>query len=198
MDKKRVLVTGSNGMLGMDMVSSIGDLYDVYRTDLEEKKNFRHDGKKFLKCDITDGLATIRMIKELRPEVIIHTAAWTDVDGCELDQEKTMKINAEGTHNVALGAKEVNSILIYISSDFVFEMEGTMIDRFPHGNYDDAETTEVTDEQRQAAYDAGRQAYRDYVRYTECPHTSPELGEMWAEGWLEAEELAHPSVERET
>ncbi|MBU4377195.1 MAG: dTDP-4-dehydrorhamnose reductase, partial [Candidatus Omnitrophica bacterium] len=125
MDKKRVLVTGSNGMLGMDMVSFIGDLYDVYRTDLEEKKNFRHDGKRFSKCDITDGPTTIRMIKEAKPEVIIHTAAWTDVDGCELDQEKTMKINAEGTHNVALGAKEVNSILIYISSDFVFDGDKT-------------------------------------------------------------------------
>ncbi|MFH0839785.1 MAG: dTDP-4-dehydrorhamnose reductase [Candidatus Omnitrophota bacterium] len=125
MDKERVLITGSSGMLGMDMVSSINDFYDVYCTDLEEKKNFRHDGKRFLKCDITDGPATIRMIKELRPDIIIHTAAWTDVDGCELDQEKAMKINAEGTHNIALGAKEAKSALIYISSDFVFDGDKT-------------------------------------------------------------------------
>ena len=111
-------------MLGIDLVYCIDNLYDVYRTDLEEK-NFRRDEKKFLKCDITDKASTIRMIKEIKPDIIVHTAAWTDVDGCELEPEKAMKINADGTHNIALGAKEANSILLYISSDFVFDGEKT-------------------------------------------------------------------------
>ncbi len=124
MDKKRVLITGSNGMLGIDLVSCIGGLYDVYCTDLDEKNSCR-DEKRFSKCDITDKDATIHMIKETKPDMIIHTAAWTDVDGCELEPEKAMKINAEGTHNIALGAKEASSTLLYISSDFIFDGEKT-------------------------------------------------------------------------
>lgn len=122
MDKKRVLITGSGGMLGIELTALMGGAYDIYRTDIEDK-DCRLDEKKFLKCDITERSAVIRMIKEVKPDVIIHTAAWTDVDGCELDEEKAMKINAEGSHNIALGAKEAESLLIYISSDFVFDGE---------------------------------------------------------------------------
>jgi len=125
MDSKKVLITGSGGMLGIDLVAQIGGMYDVYRTDYEVNKDSHREERRFLKCDITDKTSTVHMIKEVKPDIIIHTAAWTDVDGCELEPEKTMKINAEGTHNIALGAKETNSALLYISSDFVFDGENT-------------------------------------------------------------------------
>ena len=60
--------------------------------------------------------------------------------------------------------------------------------------------TEQDDDARQAqldeAYQAGREAYRNYVRYAENPYRDPDLADQWSNGWLEAEELAHPSRDR--
>ncbi|MDD5681310.1 MAG: dTDP-4-dehydrorhamnose reductase [Candidatus Omnitrophica bacterium] len=123
MSKKRVLITGSSGMLGVDLAFHLIKTYDIVCTDIVGKNNPYCDIKNFVKCDITDKTATVNMIKNAGPDAILHTAAWTDVDGCELEPEKAVKINAEGTHNVALGAKETNAPIFYVSSDFVFDGE---------------------------------------------------------------------------
>lgn len=123
MAKKRVLITGSSGMLGVDIVYHLNNAYDIVCTDLVGKNNPYCDIRSFIKCDITDRNAAVAMIKDSKPDAILHTAAWTDVDGCELEPEKAMKINAEGTHNIALGAKEANTLIFYVSSDFVFDGE---------------------------------------------------------------------------
>ena len=123
MDRKRVLVTGSSGMLGIDLVHRLQGAYDVICTDIVGKNNPYCGVKSFIKCDITDEAATINMIESAKPDAIIHTAAWTDVDGCELEPEKAMKINSDGTHNIALGAKKAAALIFYISSDFVFDCE---------------------------------------------------------------------------
>ncbi|MDP3790060.1 MAG: dTDP-4-dehydrorhamnose reductase [Candidatus Omnitrophota bacterium] len=125
MDRKKVLITGSSGMLGVELVHRLRDIYDVTCTDIISKNNPYCEVKKFIKCDITDAAATANMIKNAGPDAIVHTAAWTDVDGCELEPEKAEKINAEGTHNIALGAKEANALIFYVSSDFVFDGEKT-------------------------------------------------------------------------
>jgi len=123
MSKKRVLITGSSGMLGVDIAFHLNDKYDIVCTDIVDRNNPYCGIKNFVKCDITERNLAVNMIKSARPDLIIHTAAWTDVDGCELDSEKAMKINAEGTRNIALGAKETNALIFYISSDFVFDGE---------------------------------------------------------------------------
>jgi dTDP-4-dehydrorhamnose reductase len=123
MNKKRILITGSSGMLGIDMAFHLNDAYDVICTDLAGRNNPYCDIKNFIKCDITDRTAATEMIKDAKPDAIVHTAAWTDVDGCEHDPENAMKINAEGTRNIALGAKENNALVFYLSSDFVFDGE---------------------------------------------------------------------------
>jgi dTDP-4-dehydrorhamnose reductase len=63
----------------------------------------------------------LRVIKKARPDIVIHAAAMTDVDGCELDSKKAYKINAEGAKNVALACRSAGAALIYISTDFVFD-----------------------------------------------------------------------------
>ena len=125
MDRKKVLITGSSGMLGIELVHRLRDMYDVTCTDIAAKPNPYCEVKNFIKCDITDTAQTVNMIKNTGPDAIVHTAAWTDVDGCELEPEKAMKINAEGTHNIVLGAKEANALIFYVSSDFVFDGEKT-------------------------------------------------------------------------
>ena len=121
MKKKRILVTGSSGMLGIDLTSFLKESYEVVCTDIAKKDNPYYEVKNFMMSDITDSQAAIEIVKRSKADVIVHTAAWTDVDGCELDKEKAMKINAEGTHNMALGCKESKAILFYIGSDFVFD-----------------------------------------------------------------------------
>lgn len=112
-------------MLGIELVHRLQDIYDVTCTDIDDRNNPYGSVKNFIKCDITDRAATAGMMKEARPGAVIHTAAWTDVDGCELEPEKAMGINAEGARNVALGAKEAKALIFYISSDFVFDGEKT-------------------------------------------------------------------------
>lgn len=118
--RKRVLITGSGGMLGVDLSCELSRSYDIYGIDIIAQPTDCQIAE-FQKCDITDAKAVAGIIKDVRPDIVIHTAAMTDVDGCELDKEKTYKINSEGTKNVAIACKETDSILIYISTDFVFD-----------------------------------------------------------------------------
>lgn len=121
MHKKIVLITGSSGMLGTDLALLLRDTYQVICTDIAKNKNPGCRTKDFINCDITNKKAAINVVEKAKPDIVLHTAAWTDVDGCELDKENAIKINAEGTHNIALGCKQSKAVMFYISSDFVFD-----------------------------------------------------------------------------
>lgn len=107
--KKTILITGSGGLLGRALFRHLS-LKPQYKIVPLRKKD----------CDIRDKKRTIKLFKDLKPWLVIHSAAYTDVDGCELDRNKAYEINVKGTYNIASGAKVVNSIVIYISSDYVF------------------------------------------------------------------------------
>ncbi len=108
MGKRKVLITGAEGMLGSTLVKTLADDYGVIATDKE--------------CaDITNYDAFLAAIFKFRPDVIIHCAAMTDVDECEIQPEKAYLINTDGTKNVALAANKYNCRLIYISTDYVFD-----------------------------------------------------------------------------
>lgn len=119
MKKQRILITGSSGMLGTDLCYKCLEKYEVYGVDIIEPKTT--DSIKFFKLDITNRSEIIEFIKRIKPNLVIHTAAYTDVDGCEESKEKAFNINAGGTQNVALGCKHAGSLLFYISTDFVFD-----------------------------------------------------------------------------
>ncbi|MFA5142549.1 MAG: dTDP-4-dehydrorhamnose reductase [Candidatus Omnitrophota bacterium] len=116
----KVLITGSNGMLGTDLCSELSADYAVYGADLAVNCQLPVAGKKII-CDITDGADVADAFGKLRPRFVIHTAAWADVDGCELDGGKAYAVNSAGTQNVALASEEAGATLIYISTDFVFD-----------------------------------------------------------------------------
>ncbi|EMF0481158.1 MULTISPECIES: dTDP-4-dehydrorhamnose reductase [Enterococcus] len=106
------LITGSNGQLGTELRHLLNEQMpqqEVVATDRDE-------------LDITDAQQTKTFIKELKPSVIFHCAAYTAVDKAE-DEGKEIdeRINVEGTKNVALAAKEVGATLVYISTDYVFD-----------------------------------------------------------------------------
>lgn len=109
----RVLVTGSKGMLG-------STLYDrLLKHDIEVIGTDIRAGKNSL--DITKPDASIDLIKQVRPDVVIHAAAYTDVDGCELNIKDAYLVNSEGTRNIVNACKQTGAFLIYISTDFIFE-----------------------------------------------------------------------------
>ena len=106
----RILVTGAKGMLGTDLVKRLSIKNDVKGVDVED-------------FDITDEAETIRGIKKIIPELVINTAAFTDVDACETEREVAFKVNRGGARNVATGCYEVNARFIHISTDYVFNGE---------------------------------------------------------------------------
>lgn len=121
----RVAVTGSKGQLGSTLQRTLSSQHQLLGIDLPEH-------------DITD-LSIIPTIADFRPDAIIHTAAMTNVDGCERDPEAAYRINVLGTRNVAVAAQRSGSTLVYISTDYVFD--GTK-DR-PYWEYDQANPLSV-------------------------------------------------------
>lgn len=110
-----ILVIGS-GLLGSDVIQVLGKDHDnVIGTYIARPKNGS------VKLDITDREEVFRTVRELKPEQIVHTAAMTNVDGCEDRMDEALAINATGTKNVADAAREAGSKLIYVSTDFVFD-----------------------------------------------------------------------------
>ena len=125
--KHKVLITGSSGMLGTDLCQALRSEYEIYGIDISSRAglnlpyNSASAVQRYYQCDITNESETLSVLSKIKPDIVIHTAAWTDVDGCELGKDKAYKINSEGTENVALGCKETGATLIYISTDFVFD-----------------------------------------------------------------------------
>lgn len=105
----KVLITGSAGQLGTDLVAS------AKRSGLEVVATSHAD------LDITDRDQVARKFAQVTPAVVVHAAAWTAVDACESDPQKAMRINGEGTANVVNAARQVGARVIYISTDYVFD-----------------------------------------------------------------------------
>lgn len=114
----KILVTGAAGMLGSSLVPTLrGDGHKVYPTDIETS----NEGMEFL--DVRDIEEVFNLVKHLKPDLIMHLAAETDVDRCELEVDHAFMTNTIGTQNVALACQESNAIIVYISSAGVFDGE---------------------------------------------------------------------------
>jgi dTDP-4-dehydrorhamnose reductase len=128
----RVLVTGAKGQLGSQIInimkagkSELGKVDSVYKDavikgiDLEE-------------LDIANSNEVQAFIDDFRPDLIINPAAYTNVDGCESNEELAFKANSIGPRNLAMAAKKVGAKLVHISTDYVFAGAG----RVPYKEYD--------------------------------------------------------------
>ena len=129
----RVFVTGVGGQLGHDVVNELDRrAHEAIGSDIQAVYSGVNDGSAvaaapYVQMDITDEAAVRRTVEELKPDVIIHCAAWTNVDGAEApeNREKVHQINAVGTENIAKAAKAVDAKMVYISTDYVFDGQGT-------------------------------------------------------------------------
>jgi dTDP-4-dehydrorhamnose reductase len=113
-------VTGASGLLGHRVTQrALEEGNEAYSVCKEHPTNL---GKP-VKLDITDKNRVFKTIAELRPQAIIHTAAYTDVDACEVKKDLAWKVNAEATKHIAMASAKVNSHLTYVSTDYVFDGE---------------------------------------------------------------------------
>lgn len=128
-----VFVTGVAGQLGHDVMNELNKRgLEGIGTDLKETYSGVQDGTAvttmpYVSLDITDRDAVMAKVTELKPDVIVHCAAWTAVDAAE-DEDKKAKvkaINVDGTKNLADAAKAVDAKMVYISTDYVFDGQGT-------------------------------------------------------------------------
>lgn len=107
-----ILVTGINGQLGFDVIKEL------------RLRNIECIGTTRKELDITDEKAVYDYIKKVKPEGIIHCAAYTAVDRAEDEEEICRKVNVNGTENIAKACKEIDAKMIYISTDYVYDGRG--------------------------------------------------------------------------
>jgi dTDP-4-dehydrorhamnose reductase len=105
----RVLITGGTGQLGLALsreCQAAGDTVNALGS---------------AECDVSDRELVLQLVGAWRPDVILHCAAWTDVDGCELDPVRAMRVNAWGSRNVAEAASLIGARVVGVSTDYVFD-----------------------------------------------------------------------------
>lgn len=116
---KKILVTGCNGQLGRAIRKEYeNEQVEFINTDVVE-------GEGVLSLDITDIEAVLKLARERKPDVIINCAAHTNVDKCEEQWDLAYKINAIGPRNLSIAARELDAKMIHVSTDYVFEGNGT-------------------------------------------------------------------------
>ena len=128
----KVFVTGVCGQLGHDVVNELLSRgHEAIGSDIQPQYAGIQDGSAvvsapYVSIDITDSKSVSRTIKKWKPDVVIHCAAWTNVDGAEAPENATKvhAINADGTKNIAKAVKAVDAKMIYISTDYVFDGQG--------------------------------------------------------------------------
>lgn len=118
----RVLVTGVNGQLGYDVINELKKRnIDYIGTDIVADSKIH----PYFSLDITDENMVRKSIIDNAPDVIVHCAAYTQVDNAEDNKELVYRINALGTKYIADAARIINAKMVYISTDYVFNGEGT-------------------------------------------------------------------------
>ena len=127
----KFFVTGVNGQLGHDVMNElIKRGHSGTGSDLAPVYSGIDDGTAvtaapYVSLDITDKNAVNRVLTEIRPDAVVHCAAWTAVDAAEDNEELVRRVNADGTRYIAEACKAIDSKMLYLSTDYVFDGEGT-------------------------------------------------------------------------
>ena len=129
----KVLVTGVAGQLGHDVMNELAKRgHEGVGSDLAAEYSGIADGSAvtkmpYVSMDITDAAAVETVLQEVKPDAVVHCAAWTAVDLAEDDDkvDKVRSINAGGTKNIAEVCKKLDCKMVYLSTDYVFDGQGT-------------------------------------------------------------------------
>lgn len=120
---KKILITGSNGLLGQKLIKFLIDKnkYYIYGVSRGENRLQNKEGYTYYNIDITDKVKLTEFINNIQPNFIIHTAAMTNVDQCELNKKECDLINVNTVKHIVEICKKQNIHLIHISTDFIFD-----------------------------------------------------------------------------
>jgi len=121
----KAFVTGVCGQLGFDVINELKKRgYEAVGSDIHDNSIAKC---KYIKLDITNAVSVEEIISKANPDVVVHCAAWTAVDDAEDEENKSKvyAINVEGTRNIAKVCKKLGCKMIYISTDYVFDGQGT-------------------------------------------------------------------------
>ncbi len=129
----KVLVTGVAGQLGHDVMNELAKRgYEGVGSDIKEAYSGVQDGTPvvsmpYVPMDITDAASVEKVLTEVAPDAVVHCAAWTAVDAAEDEdkQELVRAVNVNGTQNIANVCKKLDCKMVYTSTDYVFDGQGT-------------------------------------------------------------------------
>ena len=146
MNSKKIMITGGRGMLGRQITDDFKSEHTIYIADIDD-------------TDITDLDRFHKFTKEINPDIIIHAAAYTRVDGAETESDFAYKLNALGSKNVAVVAEAVKAKIIYISTDYVFDGVSSK----PYNEYDTPNPTSVYGKSKYAGEVFVKENSSDYL-----------------------------------
>lgn len=146
----KFLVTGATGQLGREWVQFL------------EEKQLHFEAFSSGELDITDGNETEEKVKEVRPEVVINCAAYTNVDGAESESNKAFLVNETGVKNLATSCQSIGAILVHYSTDYVFSGSDEDRANYPNGYPEEAETKPVN------VYGKSKRAGEKKLEEAEC------------------------------
>ena len=142
----KILLLGSEGMLGSELFSMLKSDHEVVGKDIQD-------------FDIASADDCRRLVAEIRPDVVINAVAYTDVDGCEANRDKCFAVNAEGVKNLALACQEGDIKIVHFSTDYVFAGDGNT----PHREDDECQPLNVYGESKLAGERYLRELSRNFL-----------------------------------
>ena len=123
--KKKILITGSNGLLGQKLIKHLVNSkeFDFLATSSGVNRVTTYSGFKYQSLDITNEIEVKSIINSYLPDIVINTAAMTNVDACESAKEECWKLNVDAVSYLLSGCEKIGAQLIHLSTDFVFDGE---------------------------------------------------------------------------
>ncbi|WP_440060012.1 dTDP-4-dehydrorhamnose reductase [Thermogladius sp. 4427co] len=122
----RILVTGGTGLLGYNALKILREKgFKTYAT-FHTHNPPPVDGVEWIRLDLGEYDKVLAVLKELKPDIVLHTAAYTDVDGCEVNRDVAYRVNYLATRALASAVLEAGGFLVYISTDYIFDGERGM------------------------------------------------------------------------
>lgn len=124
--REKIFVTGANGQLGRDLIHELSSRgTECIASDIQESFS-GEESCKYVQLDITNHESVNEAMNRVMPSRVIHCAAWTAVDAAEdeSNRSKVHAINAEGTENIARACREIDAVMTYISTDYIFDGTG--------------------------------------------------------------------------
>ncbi len=117
----RILILGSNGLLGQALQKQFANKGQIFNASIEESSYLTNLDIPYYKVDLTKRKEVRELLLTVKPDIIINAAAYTDVDGCEEEKEQCWAVNVRSVENILEVPCEKNPLLVHLSTDYVFD-----------------------------------------------------------------------------